>query len=68
MAERQSEERLGELMAMAEHVFGSRQKTERWMARRSRVLKAVPVELGRTEEGARRVRAELSAIAHGDVV
>lgn len=68
MADRQSEEQLGELMAMAEQVFASREKAERWMARRSRVLKAVPAELGRTEEGARRVRAELSAIAHGDVV
>lgn len=68
MMNRESEERLGELMALAEQVFGNRDKAERWMARRSRVLKAVPVELGRTEEGARRVRAELSAIAHGDVV
>lgn len=68
MTDQQSEERLGELMAMAEQVFGNRAKAERWMARRSRVLKAVPAELGRTEEGARLVRAELSAIAHGDVV
>jgi uncharacterized protein (DUF2384 family) len=63
----QAEERLQQLMVEAEQVFANRAKAEQWMSRRSRVLDAVPKDLGRTEEGARRVRAELSAIAHGDV-
>ena len=58
--------RVARIFAVAEEVFGTRDKAHQWLRRPTRVLAdEVPLDLLDTEEGAREVEIILGRIAHG---
>ena len=60
--------RLARIQAMADEVFGDRQKVHRWLRKPNGALGSqVPLTLLDTEEGGRVVEAVLGRIAHGIV-
>ncbi|HEY3848194.1 MAG TPA: antitoxin Xre/MbcA/ParS toxin-binding domain-containing protein [Acetobacteraceae bacterium] len=60
--------RLARIQAMADEVFGNRQKSHRWLRKPNGALGSqVPLALLDTEEGGRVVEAVLGRIAHGIV-
>ncbi len=60
--------RLARIQAMADEVFGDRQKVHRWLRKPNGALGSqVPLALLDTEEGGRVVEAVLGRIAHGIV-
>jgi putative toxin-antitoxin system antitoxin component (TIGR02293 family) len=57
--------RIRHISDMAERIFGDHEKAHRWLRKRSRVLKEVPVVLLQSETGARLVEEELYRIDYG---
>jgi len=57
--------RIRHISAMADRIFGDHEKAHRWLRKRSRVLKEVPVVLLQSETGARLVEEELYRIDYG---
>lgn len=57
--------RIQHISDMAERIFGDHEKAHRWLRKRSRVLKEVPLVLLQSETGARLVEEELNRIAYG---
>jgi putative toxin-antitoxin system antitoxin component (TIGR02293 family) len=57
--------RIQHVSAMAERIFADHEKAHRWLRKRSRVLKEVPLVLLQSETGARLVEEELNRIAYG---
>ena len=58
--------RVARIFAVAEEVFGTREKAHQWLRRPTRALaNEVPLDLLDTEEGAREVEIILGRIAHG---
>ncbi len=57
--------RIQHISGMAERIFGDHEKAHRWLRKRSRVLKEVPLVLLQSETGARLVEEELNRIAYG---
>lgn len=57
--------RIRHISDMADRIFGDREKAHRWLRKRSRVLKEVPVVLLQSETGARLVEEELYRIDYG---
>lgn len=58
--------RIARVAMEAEKVFGSQEKSTRWLSTPSSILGAVPLELLATDAGAREVEHELVRIEHGD--
>ena len=50
---------------MADRVFADHEKAQRWLRKESRVLEASPIDLLRSETGARIVEEELHRIDYG---
>lgn len=59
------EARMARIRMMATAIFANREKAERWMRTRNRVLEATPIDLLDTEEGAKMVETVLHRIEHG---
>jgi putative toxin-antitoxin system antitoxin component (TIGR02293 family) len=57
--------RIRHISDMADRIFGDHEKAHRWLRKRSRVLKEVPVVLLQSETGARLVEEELYRIDYG---
>jgi putative toxin-antitoxin system antitoxin component (TIGR02293 family) len=57
--------RLEHIADMADRVFASHEKAQRWLRKESRVLRARPIDLLQSESGARVVEQELHAIDYG---
>ena len=58
--------RLERIMEHAEHVFGNREKANRWLRKPNRALdNAIPMELLESETGAHLISEELHAIDFG---
>jgi putative toxin-antitoxin system antitoxin component (TIGR02293 family) len=57
--------RIQHISDMADRIFGEHEKAHRWLRKRSRVLKEVPVVLLQSETGARLVEEELHRIDYG---
>jgi putative toxin-antitoxin system antitoxin component (TIGR02293 family) len=61
-----STEEMSRIIALAERVFGDPKKANRWLAKPSRMIgQRVPLDLLRTEAGARQVEQALHRIDHG---
>ncbi|MES0032552.1 MULTISPECIES: antitoxin Xre/MbcA/ParS toxin-binding domain-containing protein [unclassified Mesorhizobium] len=58
-------QRLERVSAMADRVFGSHEKAQRWLRKRSRVLNEIPINLLQSETGAVLVEEELHRIDYG---
>lgn len=58
--------RIARVAKEAERVFGSSEKSTRWLSSENRVLDAKPLDLLATDAGARDVEAELIRIDYGD--
>ncbi|MER8866374.1 DUF2384 domain-containing protein [Mesorhizobium sp. M0751] len=65
IAESDRVQRLERVSAMADRVFGSHEKAQRWLRKRSRVLNEIPINLLRSETGAVLVEEELHRIDYG---
>lgn len=57
--------RLSRISDMADRVFGSHEKAQRWLRKKSRVLNEAPIVLLQSETGAHLVEAELNSIDYG---
>jgi putative toxin-antitoxin system antitoxin component (TIGR02293 family) len=57
--------RIQHISDMAERIFGDHEKAHRWLRKRSRVLKEIPLVLLQSETGARLVEEELHRIDYG---
>jgi putative toxin-antitoxin system antitoxin component (TIGR02293 family) len=57
--------RLNRISDMADRVFGNREKAQRWLRKKSRVLREAPIVLLQSETGARLVEEELNSIDYG---
>lgn len=57
--------RLERISEMADRVFADHEKAQRWLRKESRVLEASPIDLLRSETGARIVEEELHRIDYG---
>lgn len=59
--------RLGRVVALAEKVFGSKEKAQKWLQRPSRQLagEEAPIKLLDTDQGAQVVEERLKQIGHG---
>lgn len=58
--------RIARVALQAEQVFGSSEKSTRWLSANSRILGAAPLDLLATDAGAREVEYELVRIEYGD--
>lgn len=59
------EARVARIREKATVTFDDREKAERWMRARNRVLEAVPIDLLDSDEGAETVETVLHRIEHG---
>lgn len=57
--------RIQHISGMADRVFGSHEKAQRWLREKSRVLNEAPLVLLQSETGARLVEEELHRIDYG---
>jgi putative toxin-antitoxin system antitoxin component (TIGR02293 family) len=57
--------RLNRIADMADRVFGSHEKAQRWLRKKSRVLNEAPIVLLQSETGAHLVEEELNSIDYG---
>lgn len=57
--------RIARVAAEAERVFGSAEKSSRWLSAENRILGAKPLDMLATDAGARDVENELGRIDHG---
>jgi len=57
--------RLNRISEMADRVFGSHEKAQRWLRKKSRVLNEAPIVLLQSETGAHLVEEELHRIDYG---
>ncbi len=57
--------RLHRISDMADRVFGSHEKAQRWLRKKSRVLNETPIALLESETGAHLVEQELHRIDYG---
>ena len=57
--------RILHIAGIADRIFGDHEKAHRWLRKRSRVLKEVPLVLLQSETGARLVEEELHRIDYG---
>ncbi|WP_382327942.1 antitoxin Xre/MbcA/ParS toxin-binding domain-containing protein [Hydrogenophaga sp. UC242_50] len=65
----ESKMRLQELERLAEEAFASRADARSWLLRPHPLLEgASPLQVGKTEDGARRIQDMLVAIKYGGVV